>query len=49
MKTPKIIFFDIDETLYRKSSNYLPESVPAAIRALKARGIAFTQDAEVKA
>ena len=39
MKTPKIIFFDIDETLYRKSSNYLPESVPAAIRALKARGI----------
>ena len=39
MKIPKIIFFDIDETLYRKSSNYLPESVPAAIRALKARGI----------
>ena len=39
MKTPKIIFFDIDETLYRKSSDYLPESVPAAIRALKARGI----------
>ena len=39
MKTPKIIFFDIDETLYRKSSDYLPDSVPAAIRALKARGI----------
>ena len=39
MKTPKIIFFDIDDTLFRKSSNYLPESVPAAIRALKARGI----------
>jgi len=30
----RIVFFDIDETLYRKSSNYLPESVPAAIRAL---------------
>ena len=37
--TPKIIFFDIDETLYRKATNYLPESTARAIRALKARGI----------
>lgn len=39
MKNPKIIFFDIDETLYRKHSDYLPASVATAIRALKARGI----------
>ncbi|MDO4643381.1 MAG: Cof-type HAD-IIB family hydrolase [Cardiobacteriaceae bacterium] len=39
MNAPKIIFFDIDETLYRKRSNYLPESVNYAIRALKKRGI----------
>ena len=37
--TPQIIFFDIDETLYRKATNYLPESTARAIRALKARGI----------
>ena len=37
--TPKIIFFDIDETLYRKATNYLPESTARAIRALKARDI----------
>ena len=37
--TPKIIFFDIDETLYRKATNYLPQSTARAIRALKARGI----------
>ena len=30
--TPKIIFFDIDETLYRKATNYLPESTARAIR-----------------
>ena len=34
--TPKIIFFDIDETLYRKATNYLPESTARAIRASRA-------------
>ena len=37
--TPKIVFFDIDETLYHKATGYLPDSAARAIRALKARGI----------
>lgn len=39
MQNPKIVFFDIDETLYRKTSDYLPSSVLKAVRGLKARGI----------
>lgn len=39
MQQPKIVFFDIDETLYRKSSDYLPSSVLHAVSGLKARGI----------
>ncbi|MBF0803585.1 MULTISPECIES: Cof-type HAD-IIB family hydrolase [unclassified Neisseria] len=39
MKTPKIIFFDIDDTLYRKYTDTLRPSVAEAVKALKARGI----------
>ncbi|QEY23299.1 Cof-type HAD-IIB family hydrolase [Neisseria animalis] len=39
MFTPKIIFFDIDDTLYRKESDTVRPSVALALRALKARGI----------
>lgn len=35
----KIIFFDIDDTLYLKQRDYLPPSIAPAIRQLKARGI----------
>ncbi len=35
----KLVFFDIDETLYVKDKAYLPPSVYTAIRRLKARGI----------
>ncbi|ASK27787.1 Cof-type HAD-IIB family hydrolase [Neisseria chenwenguii] len=39
MKNPKIVFFDIDDTLYRKYTDTLRPSVAQAVRALKARGI----------
>jgi hydroxymethylpyrimidine pyrophosphatase-like HAD family hydrolase len=39
MNQPKIIFFDIDDTLYRKSTDTLRPSVLQAMRALKAKGI----------
>lgn len=39
MNTPKIIFFDIDDTLYRKYTDTLRPSVAKAMAALKARGI----------
>ncbi|UZD15629.1 Cof-type HAD-IIB family hydrolase [Gallibacterium anatis] len=35
----KIIFFDIDETLYVKNKAILPTSVPSVIRSLKHKGI----------
>ena len=35
----KIVFFDIDETLYVKFKDHLPESVAPALRQLKANGI----------
>ncbi|MCF7522145.1 Cof-type HAD-IIB family hydrolase [Neisseria sp. ZJ106] len=37
--TPKIIFFDIDDTLYRKYTDTLRPSVLQAMNALKAKGI----------
>lgn len=37
--TPKIVFFDIDDTLYRKYTDTLRPSVAQAMQALKARGI----------
>lgn len=36
---PQAVFFDIDETLFRKADSYLPASVPAALRQLHQRGI----------
>lgn len=39
MQNPKIIFFDIDDTLYRKYTDTLRPSVFDAVRALKAKGI----------
>lgn len=36
---PKIIFFDIDETLYLKHSNSVPDSVFEALKLLKQKGI----------
>ena len=39
MHNPKIIFFDIDDTLYRKTTDTLRPSIAEAMRALKARGI----------
>lgn len=36
---PKIIFFDIDDTLYRKKSAFLPESIGLACEVLRQRGI----------
>ena len=39
MSTPKIIFFDIDDTLYRKYTDTLRPSVAKAMEVLKARGI----------
>lgn len=35
----KIVFFDIDETLYMKHQQYLPPSVPTALAKLKQKGI----------
>lgn len=37
--TPKIIFFDIDDTLYIKDERRIPDSVPRALHALKQQGI----------
>ena len=39
MKNPKIIFFDIDDTLYRKYTDTLRPSVYKAMAALKEKGI----------
>ena len=39
MNNPAIIFFDIDDTLYRKYTDTLRPSVAQAMRALKAKGI----------
>lgn len=39
MQNPKIVFFDIDDTLYRKHTDTLRPSVGEAVRALKLRGI----------
>ena len=39
MKKPKIIFFDIDDTLYRKYTDTLRPSVHQAMKALKEKGI----------
>ena len=39
MHTPKIVFFDIDDTLYRKYTDTLRPSVFDAMKALKQRGI----------
>lgn len=40
LKAPiKVIFFDIDETLYVKNKAILPDSVPTVIRSLKRKGI----------
>lgn len=35
----KIVFFDIDDTLYLKHQDYLPDSIRPAIKQLKANGI----------
>lgn len=37
--SPKIVFFDIDETLHRKETQFMPQSAVDAIAALHARGI----------
>lgn len=37
--TPKIIFFDIDDTLYIKYENRVPDSTKLALRQLKDKGI----------
>lgn len=40
LKAPiKVIFFDIDETLYVKDKAILPDTVPTVIRSLKRKGI----------
>lgn len=36
---PKIIFFDIDDTLYIKDTNHVPSSVAPALKALKSAGV----------
>lgn len=38
-KTPKIIFFDIDDTLYIKYDNRIPDSTVSALKQLKEKGI----------
>lgn len=38
-KKTKIVFFDIDDTLRVKATGYMPESVQAAFKGLKAKGI----------
>ena len=39
MQNPKIVFFDIDDTIYRKYTDTLRPSIGEAMRALKRRGI----------
>lgn len=39
MQNPKIVFFDIDDTIYRKYTDTLRPSVGEALAALKQRGI----------
>ncbi|MDO4251578.1 MAG: Cof-type HAD-IIB family hydrolase [Moraxella sp.] len=39
MNLPKIIFFDIDDTLYSKQKNHIPPSTYAALSALKNKGV----------
>ena len=39
MQNPKIVFFDIDDTIYRKYTDTLRPSVGEAMKALKERGI----------
>ena len=39
MKNPKIVFFDIDDTLYRKETDVLRPSVTTALFELKQRNI----------
>ena len=39
MNNPEIIFFDIDDTLYRKYTDTLRPSVAQAMHKLKAKGI----------
>ena len=36
---PKIVFFDIDDTLFRKWQDFMPESVLPAFRALHEAGV----------
>jgi len=37
--SPKIVFFDIDDTLYRKYTDTLRPSVKTAVAALRGKGI----------
>lgn len=37
--SPEIVFFDIDQTLHRKETQFMPESAVEAIKALRKRGI----------
>ena len=39
MFKPQIVFFDIDDTLFRKWENFLPESVLPAFRTLHEAGV----------
>lgn len=39
MFTPKIIFFDIDQTLYLKNEHRIPDSAKLALKKLRERGI----------
>lgn len=36
---PRLIFFDIDETLHRKATQFMPDSVCDALKAVRAQGI----------
>ena len=39
MFKPQLVFFDIDDTLFRKWENFLPESVLPAFQALHEAGV----------
>ena len=39
MSRPKIVFFDIDDTLYHKDAGLVPQSAQEALAALHAEGI----------
>ena len=39
MFVPKIVFFDIDDTLYLKQQRLIPDSARDAIRRLQEKGI----------